>query len=456
MKKILIKTKRFILRPLSLKDVNERYLNWFNDKEIKKNIKSAKNQKNIYNLKAYIKKRMNKKDIIFLAIIVKKNKIHIGNIKFEPVDMNNSIATMGILIGDYNWRGKGVASEVLISCSNWLYKNKNINKIILGVDKKNNSAINAYKKSNFKKCITYPKDNKIIRMIRYHNISKKIVIGTAQIGNRYGIANKSNKVNFKKAKYIIKKAYNNGINYLDTAGSYNNSEKYLGKIGTNKWKISTKLPAIPFECSNLKYWFDKTFFKSFKNLKCNSIDTLLLHNPNDLLDTRGKELYKIIQKLKDKNLISKFGISIYDFNNLNLIISKFDIDTIQFPFNLFDRRILSNNLIYKLKDLKIETYARSVFMQGLLLINKKDRPKEFKKWNNLWKKYDAWLKNSKLTPIEACLGYVNSFPEIDKIIIGVNRQKQLSQILKYNNPIIDVPSDIKTFDIKLINPANWN
>ena len=60
MKKILIKTKRFILRPLSLKDVNERYLNWFNDKEIKKNIKSAKNQKNIYNLKAYIKKRVNK------------------------------------------------------------------------------------------------------------------------------------------------------------------------------------------------------------------------------------------------------------------------------------------------------------------------------------------------------------------------------------------------------------
>ena len=173
MKKILIKTKRFILRPLSTKDVNERYLNWFNDKEIKKNIKSAKNQKNIYNLKAYIKKRMNKQDIIFLAIIVKKNKIHIGNIKFEPVDMNNSIATMGILIGDYNWRGKGVASEVLISCSNWLYKNKNINKIILGVDKKNISAINAYKKSNFKKCITYTKDNKIIRMIRYHNISKK-------------------------------------------------------------------------------------------------------------------------------------------------------------------------------------------------------------------------------------------------------------------------------------------
>ena len=123
---------------------------------------------------------------------------HIGNIKFEPVDMNNSIATMGILIGDYNWRGKGVASEVLISCSNWLYKNKNINKIILGVDKKNISAINAYKKSNFVKCITYPKDNKIIRMIRYHNISKKIVIGTAQIGNRYGIANKSNKLHINR------------------------------------------------------------------------------------------------------------------------------------------------------------------------------------------------------------------------------------------------------------------
>ena len=83
---------------------------------------------------------------------------HIGNIKYEPIDFENKVAVMGILIGEKDWRGVGVASEVIKSSSEWLNKQYDINHIALGVDSKNIAAIKTYKKIGFKNkqtpCIT--------------------------------------------------------------------------------------------------------------------------------------------------------------------------------------------------------------------------------------------------------------------------------------------------------------
>ena len=79
----------------------------------------------------------------------------------------------------------------------------------------------------------------------------KIGIGTAQLGLNYGIANKSGKVNFLEAKRIFSIASNNNINVIDTANSYGDSEKILGKIGVNNFQIVTKLSEIPLNCGNV-------------------------------------------------------------------------------------------------------------------------------------------------------------------------------------------------------------
>ena len=151
-------TKRFSLQVIKITDVNENYLNWFNDYQIRKYIESSSKKQSILTLKNYVKSKRKKSNVIFLSIFVKKNKKHIGNIKFEPVDTKKKITTMGIMIGDKNWRGKGVAKEVLLGCSEKLYFNYGILKILLGVEKKNIIALNAYKKIGF---IEYKHSKKI-------------------------------------------------------------------------------------------------------------------------------------------------------------------------------------------------------------------------------------------------------------------------------------------------------
>ena len=72
-----------------------------------------------------------------------------GNIKYEPVHTELGYAIMGILLGDPDWRGKGVAVEVLAASADWLRKYYRIEQIILGVSRSHTAAISAYQKVGF-------------------------------------------------------------------------------------------------------------------------------------------------------------------------------------------------------------------------------------------------------------------------------------------------------------------
>lgn len=147
---VIINTERFQLKSLTTKDVTEKYLSWFNQsKEIEKYISFAQKCEGIDSLMQYVKDKKDREDVLFLGIFCSLGQ-HIGNIKYEPINLKNRTATMGILIGDKEWRGKGVASEVIKISGKYLKNNYGIKYINLGVDKSNARAISAYEKINFK------------------------------------------------------------------------------------------------------------------------------------------------------------------------------------------------------------------------------------------------------------------------------------------------------------------
>jgi RimJ/RimL family protein N-acetyltransferase len=143
-----ILTDRFILRPLDIKDVTKRYADWLGDETTSKYISA---RFSLIKLRHYVADRSNRDDVLFLGIFNITNGSHIGNIKYEPIQVESRQATMGILIGEKEYRGKGVASEVIIASAIALNERLKIEKIILGVSKDNFSAIRAYEKIGFKK-----------------------------------------------------------------------------------------------------------------------------------------------------------------------------------------------------------------------------------------------------------------------------------------------------------------
>ena len=285
----------------------------------------------------------------------------------------------------------------------------------------------------------------------------RLALGTAQFGLRYGIANQDGQVSRPEAKSMLRFASANGIDSLDTAIAYGGSEACLGEVGTQGFKLITKLPSVPYDCEDVKGWVHKQVRSSLSRLGVTNIYGLLLHQPNQLLGTNGSELFQALQELKDNAQVQKVGISIYSPDELDLLIPKYRFELVQAPLNLVDQRLLSSGWMGRLKDHDIEIHTRSVFLQGLLLMSQSNIPNMFLNWNELWMKWYQWLSENKVSAVQTCLAYSLSFPEIDRVLVGADSKTQLMQLMaSENKPLNFNFPDIRSDDQNLINPANWS
>ena len=144
-----ILTPRFRLKELRESDVTSRYLGWLADPAAQHFIAAAQQTHELSVLTEYVKQRVNCPDVFFLGIFDQLTGLHVGNVKYEPVDSVKGYAIMGILIGEMEFRGKGVATEVLMASGQWLKHNRAISQIFLGVSVDNQNAIKAYRKAGF-------------------------------------------------------------------------------------------------------------------------------------------------------------------------------------------------------------------------------------------------------------------------------------------------------------------
>lgn len=145
-----IETPRFLLRPLETSDVGQAYLSWFKDPDVSRFIVAAAASPSREDLEGFIAARRNRDDVLFLGVFLGETGEHIGNIKFEPLDESAGHAILGILIGAPDWRGKGVAREVIEASGNWLARHRSLRRLYLGVDRRNHAAIHAYEKIGFR------------------------------------------------------------------------------------------------------------------------------------------------------------------------------------------------------------------------------------------------------------------------------------------------------------------
>lgn len=287
-------------------------------------------------------------------------------------------------------------------------------------------------------------------------IVNKIGIGTAQFGLDYGVANYSGQVSIAEAKSILNLATQNYITLLDTAIAYGNSENILGQAIVNDFQIITKLPEAAMDVmGNLKIWCLLEITESLKRLGVKQLDGVLFHQPLQLLEDYGDDLYRSLQTLKRSGLVKKIGISVYEPSDLEKLNGKYNFDLVQLPFNILDNRWYC--WLDELEHKGVEVHVRSIFLQGLLLMPLEQRSSKFGRWRSLLESWDNWLKLNKITPVEACLRYALSFPQISKVIVGVDSKNQLVEILDASVGVLPkVTQEIQTCDVNILNPANWD
>ena len=282
------------------------------------------------------------------------------------------------------------------------------------------------------------------------NKSFNLVLGTAQLDQNYSLSKRGlNESNLKKIINLSQKKNNF---FIDTALGYKNSEKVLSKINLKKFNIITKI-------ENSKKNLIEELIKSKKKLKVNKFYGVLFHNEKELLSKSPKEFLKLVKSLKDNNITNKVGVSVYTLKSLNLIIKKFNLDLIQVPANIFDKRFLNQKLLQKLKQKKIRIFVRSVFLKGIL-INKKfrDENKGFIKYKKEFDAYEKWLdKENIINRKFFCINFILA-NKINNIVIGFDNFKEYKEISNYKNKKYVYPPNFIKYQSdknKLLRPDLW-
>jgi aryl-alcohol dehydrogenase-like predicted oxidoreductase len=284
----------------------------------------------------------------------------------------------------------------------------------------------------------------------------RIALGTAQFGLSYGIANSEGQISQSSALEILEYCKFIGLDTLDTAIAYGESEQCLGSVGVTSFNVITKLPSIPEDCEDIENWIMEEVNASIFRLNGMSLYGLMLHRPEQLLGPYGQEIMSALCSLKKLGIVQKIGISVYSPDEFTALFSEYDFDIVQCPFNLIDRRLVNSGWLEKLKLLGVEVHVRSSFLQGLLLMPRDKIPDQFRAWDSLWDDWHEWLVKHAVSPVDACIAYVLSHCNIDQVVVGVDSKLQLEQIVSAIecNSIKAFP-DINSLDSNLINPNNW-
>lgn len=259
----------------------------------------------------------------------------------------------------------------------------------------------------------------------------KFILGTANFNGNYGIAQKKN-LELAQIDEILSFAQANNLNHFDTANSYGNSQKILGRLleYSNPVQIDSKIGNQ--ECGTVESILESVQ-KSLSELKINKLSTLYLHDANSLLGDNKSSTKNGLTKILEMGLADHIGVSVYTLNDLLeckkelIVLSRFQV-----PENICDRRLSQSEEMLELASDNNVINIRSIFLQGLLLMPVEAIPKSLSESRKSINDLELYAKKEAVDRIDLCIAYAKSISWASKIVVGVESITQLKAILDSN------------------------
>ena len=285
----------------------------------------------------------------------------------------------------------------------------------------------------------------------------QIGLGAAHFGQEYGLGGERRRTSTSEVSRILVRGHELGVDLIDTAHSYGESEQVLGSLvpGGSGFKTVTKVPAIPSD-ADVPGYVRSSLDESLRRLSTNRLYGLLLHRADDCMAQDGAAARALL-RIQDEGIVERVGVSIYSAAEIERALSVFEFDLIQVPLSVFDQRLLESDILQRLIDRGVEIHARSAFLQGAILMSPERLPDHLANLRAPLARWRADLGARGLTPLQAALGFLASRTELARVIVGVRTAKELEEVWEaVTNPVSDLPYvDYAVHDSDLIDPRRW-
>ena len=271
----------------------------------------------------------------------------------------------------------------------------------------------------------------------------------------YGIANQGPGHLQVDSTAILNEAKNLGIQIVDTAPIYGNAEKVIGQFHTNndKFMVHTKISGGG-EITYKKAL--QSIQNSIRNLNVSKIDVVYFHSPELFLNGRNNRTIQVINSISETGNVNKLGVSVYLEKEIEIISNDWpEIEVYQVPENILDQRLLHSKIISELSESGAEIYVRSIFLQGLALMDSQKVPKHFFEATDYLESYQNYLLDNKLSRLEAALNYLNLLKWSSGFIVGVVTVEQLREVLKFKDTLQLHETLPTPLPHPWVDPRNW-
>ncbi|XVV12124.1 aldo/keto reductase [Actinoplanes sp. CA-131856] len=282
-----------------------------------------------------------------------------------------------------------------------------------------------------------------------------LVLGTAQLGGAYGIANRTGVPDDDATARMLATARDLGVTHLDTARAYGDSEKRIGAaLGDLDLAVVTKIaPGGPVR---------ESVELSRADLRVAQPLTILLHRAADAGDC-----WADLRDCLESGEADRVGVSVQSPDELRRVLELPDLGYVQLPCNLLDRRWLAGDLDAALAgrpDLVVT--VRSAYLQGLLVAGSGVR----------WPNYPDDQRDHVVSVLDGlvtelgredradlCLAYLLSLPWVTSLVVGAETEEQLRRnaALVSRKPLTEaereqVLRELPEMPVELLDPSRWS
>src|SRR5579883_2068906 len=175
---------------------------------------------------------------------------------------------------------------------------------------------------------------------------KRLALGTVQFGLAYGVSHEGGRVPVEEARNILELAALSGVDMLDTAAAYGDSEDVLGTIAGEESPFSIVAKTQPIRAETIDdaaaARVEAEFRESLRRLRRKKAYALLVHHARDILNPGGERLWARLEALRGQGLVGKIGLSAYDRAEIDEATDRYPIEILQAPLNAFDQRLFAD------------------------------------------------------------------------------------------------------------------
>lgn len=293
----------------------------------------------------------------------------------------------------------------------------------------------------------------------------EISLGCVEIGIDYGIAvtGQPRRPAEAEAERLLHTALDLGVNHLDTARAYGDSEAIIGRVLSGRreeFVLTTKIPVHKQQdlpTADLKQHCRESLEASLKALRTDRIDVLLLHTSGPEI-LRREDLADIVSEVGEGRVRS-FGVSVYGLESARLAIASDWCECVQIAYSILDRRA-EDDVLDLARERGVGVVARSVLLKGALTWRYKSLPYDLAPLRQAAEEL-AHLAGGVAALPETAYRYVLSDERLQTALVGASSAEEVEQAVKFasQGPLeadrMEQIRKIAIKDEKMLNPANW-